>query len=188
MVGDATLSAALRAYDPKADVSLGYGRDTAPGTFLMLIEQAAEAPATGPRRWGCKPVLNAISSGFSPIGSTPTRASPTSASKASFPLKNLQDHGSSPSISTTRATPQPKFPLPCAASLHFRHAARPHSWSRQSHPRTHPPPGETNPRSSSTTAPSLKPSQPSTSRIWTVRQGTQPPARRARKRLHEVAR
>ena len=40
MVGDATLSAALRAYDPKADVSLGYGRDTAPGTFQMLLERA----------------------------------------------------------------------------------------------------------------------------------------------------
>jgi hypothetical protein len=40
VVGDATLSAALRAYDPKADVSLGYGRDTAPGTFQMLLERA----------------------------------------------------------------------------------------------------------------------------------------------------
>jgi hypothetical protein len=40
MVGDATLTAALRAYDPKADVSLGYGRDTAPGTFQMLLERA----------------------------------------------------------------------------------------------------------------------------------------------------
>jgi len=40
IVGDATLSAALRAYDPAADVSLGYGRDTAPGTFQMLLERA----------------------------------------------------------------------------------------------------------------------------------------------------
>jgi hypothetical protein len=40
VVGDATLSAALRAYDPAADVSLGYGRDTAPGTFQMLLERA----------------------------------------------------------------------------------------------------------------------------------------------------
>jgi hypothetical protein len=40
IVGDATLSAALRAYDPTADVSLGYGRDTAPGTFQMLLERA----------------------------------------------------------------------------------------------------------------------------------------------------
>jgi hypothetical protein len=40
VVGDATLSAALRAYDPTADVSLGYGRDTAPGTFQMLLERA----------------------------------------------------------------------------------------------------------------------------------------------------
>ncbi len=44
IVGDATLSAALRAYDPAADVSLGYGRDTAPGTFQMLLERAAGAP------------------------------------------------------------------------------------------------------------------------------------------------
>jgi hypothetical protein len=40
IVGDPTLSAALRAYDPSADVSLGYGRDTAPGTFQMLLERA----------------------------------------------------------------------------------------------------------------------------------------------------
>jgi hypothetical protein len=40
VVGDATLSAALRAYNPAADVSLGYGRDTAPGTFQMLLERA----------------------------------------------------------------------------------------------------------------------------------------------------
>jgi len=40
VVGDATLSAALRAYDTTADVSLGYGRDTAPGTFQMLLERA----------------------------------------------------------------------------------------------------------------------------------------------------
>jgi hypothetical protein len=44
LVGDATLSAALRAYDPKADVSLGYGRDNAPGTFQMLVERAAGTP------------------------------------------------------------------------------------------------------------------------------------------------
>jgi len=37
---DATLSAALRAYDPAADVSLGYGRDTGPGSFEKLLEQA----------------------------------------------------------------------------------------------------------------------------------------------------
>ena len=40
VVGDATLSAALRAYDPTADVSLGYGRDNAPGTFQMLLQRA----------------------------------------------------------------------------------------------------------------------------------------------------
>ena len=44
VVGDATLSAALRAYDPAADVSLGYGRDTAPGTFQMLLEHAGTQP------------------------------------------------------------------------------------------------------------------------------------------------
>jgi len=40
LVGDATLSAALRAYDPAADVSLGYGRDTGPSPFEKLLEQA----------------------------------------------------------------------------------------------------------------------------------------------------
>ena len=40
LCGDATLSAALRAYDPKADVSPGYGHDTGPGTFQKLLEQA----------------------------------------------------------------------------------------------------------------------------------------------------
>jgi len=40
IVGDATLSAALRAYDPAADLSLGYGRDTGPGTFQGLLEKA----------------------------------------------------------------------------------------------------------------------------------------------------
>jgi hypothetical protein len=38
--GDATLSAALRAYDPKADISPGYGHDTGPGIFEKLLEQA----------------------------------------------------------------------------------------------------------------------------------------------------
>jgi hypothetical protein len=45
IAGDPILSAALRAYDPAADVSLGYGRDTAPGTFQMLLEHAAGAAA-----------------------------------------------------------------------------------------------------------------------------------------------
>ena len=40
IVGDATLSAALRAYDPAADVSLGYGRDNGPSPFEKLLEQA----------------------------------------------------------------------------------------------------------------------------------------------------
>ena len=40
MVGDQTLSAALRAYDPKADESPGYGKDTGPSLFQKLIEQA----------------------------------------------------------------------------------------------------------------------------------------------------
>jgi hypothetical protein len=40
VAGDETLSAALRAYDPKADASLGYGRDNGPGSFEKLLEQA----------------------------------------------------------------------------------------------------------------------------------------------------
>jgi hypothetical protein len=40
VVSDATLSAALRAYDPTADVSPGYGRDTAASPFEKLLEQA----------------------------------------------------------------------------------------------------------------------------------------------------
>ncbi len=40
VAGDAALSAALRAYDPAADLSLGYGRDTGPSTFQKLLEQA----------------------------------------------------------------------------------------------------------------------------------------------------
>ena len=44
IVGDATLSAALRAYDPKADISPGYGRETGPSPFEKLLEQA------GPRQ------------------------------------------------------------------------------------------------------------------------------------------
>jgi len=52
IVGDPTLSAALRAYDPTADVSLGYGRDTAPGTFQMLLERAAGSPGDGSKSLG----------------------------------------------------------------------------------------------------------------------------------------
>jgi len=40
MSGEQTLSAALRAYDPTADKSLGYGRDTGPSSFEKLLEQA----------------------------------------------------------------------------------------------------------------------------------------------------
>lgn len=40
VVSDATLSAALRAYNPLADVSPGYGRDTGPSSFQKLLEQA----------------------------------------------------------------------------------------------------------------------------------------------------
>jgi aminopeptidase N len=40
VAGDPTLSAALRAYDPAADITLGYGRDTAPSPFEKLLEQA----------------------------------------------------------------------------------------------------------------------------------------------------
>jgi hypothetical protein len=45
LVSDATISAALRAYDPKADLSLGDGRDTGPSSFEKLIEQTAGAPS-----------------------------------------------------------------------------------------------------------------------------------------------
>jgi hypothetical protein len=40
IVSDATLSAALRAYNPADDVSLGYGRDAAKIPFETLVEQA----------------------------------------------------------------------------------------------------------------------------------------------------
>ncbi|MDR3793532.1 MAG: hypothetical protein P4L03_09150 [Terracidiphilus sp.] len=40
VVSDATLSAALRAYNPLADMSPGYGRDTAASPFEKLLEQA----------------------------------------------------------------------------------------------------------------------------------------------------
>jgi hypothetical protein len=39
VAGDATLSAALRAYDARADVSLGYGRDNGQSSFEKLLEQ-----------------------------------------------------------------------------------------------------------------------------------------------------
>jgi hypothetical protein len=45
IAGDAALSAALRAYDPKTDTSQGYGRDTGPSQFEKLLEQAAVAPS-----------------------------------------------------------------------------------------------------------------------------------------------
>ena len=40
IASDATLSAALRAYDPTQDVSKGYGKDTGPSSFETLLEQA----------------------------------------------------------------------------------------------------------------------------------------------------
>lgn len=40
IASDATLSAALRAYNPADDVSAGYGRDTAKSPFEALLEQA----------------------------------------------------------------------------------------------------------------------------------------------------
>lgn len=42
VAGDDALSAALRAYNPAEDVSLGYGHDTAPSPFQKLLEQAGE--------------------------------------------------------------------------------------------------------------------------------------------------
>ncbi|MGD0630942.1 MAG: hypothetical protein ABR987_16565 [Terracidiphilus sp.] len=41
IAGDAALSAALRAYDPKSDRSQGYGRDTGPSQFEKLLEQSS---------------------------------------------------------------------------------------------------------------------------------------------------
>ncbi len=41
LAGDAALSAALRAYDPAADESKGYGRDSGPGEFEKLVEQSS---------------------------------------------------------------------------------------------------------------------------------------------------
>ena len=40
IAGDAALSAALRAYDPKSDTSQGYLRDTGPSQFEKLLEQS----------------------------------------------------------------------------------------------------------------------------------------------------
>ena len=41
LAGDAALSAAFRAYDPAADASKGYLRDSGPGTFEKLLRQAS---------------------------------------------------------------------------------------------------------------------------------------------------
>ena len=41
LAGDDALSAALRAYNPAADASKGYGRDTGIGNFEKLLEQAS---------------------------------------------------------------------------------------------------------------------------------------------------
>jgi hypothetical protein len=41
IAGDASLSAALRAYDPSVDNSLGYLHDKGPGTFEKILEQAS---------------------------------------------------------------------------------------------------------------------------------------------------
>ncbi len=41
LAGDDALSAALRAYDPAADVSKGYGHDVETGEFERLVEQAS---------------------------------------------------------------------------------------------------------------------------------------------------
>jgi hypothetical protein len=40
LVGDSTLSAAFRAYDPAADAARGLGPGSGPGTFQKLLEQA----------------------------------------------------------------------------------------------------------------------------------------------------
>ncbi len=41
LAGDATLSAAFRAYDPAADTNLGYLHDRGPGTFERILEEAS---------------------------------------------------------------------------------------------------------------------------------------------------
>jgi hypothetical protein len=45
LAGDAALSAALRAYNPAADVSLGYGKDTGPSAFEKLLKGAGNVQA-----------------------------------------------------------------------------------------------------------------------------------------------
>jgi hypothetical protein len=55
IAGDDALSAALRAYSPAADASLGYGRDTGPSSFEKLVEQAGEQAGT---QSGAHPNLN----------------------------------------------------------------------------------------------------------------------------------
>ncbi len=71
VAGDASLSAALRAYDPAQD----FGKDTGRSQFEKLLEQAG--PNDRSSSWGCKPEPAAISPGSSPIGSMRTRACPT---------------------------------------------------------------------------------------------------------------
>jgi hypothetical protein len=44
VAGDPALSAALRAYDPGQDMSKGYGKDSGPGRFETLVEQAGARP------------------------------------------------------------------------------------------------------------------------------------------------
>ena len=44
LAGDASLSAALRAYDPTADASKGYLRDQGSGTFEKILEERHCSP------------------------------------------------------------------------------------------------------------------------------------------------
>ncbi|HEY1904158.1 MAG TPA: hypothetical protein VGG56_17140 [Terracidiphilus sp.] len=45
LAGDAALSAALRAYNPAADASLGHGKDTGTSSFEKLLKQAGNVQA-----------------------------------------------------------------------------------------------------------------------------------------------
>ena len=152
LVGDPALSAALRDYSPAQDAAHALGPAASPDDFEKLLE---------------KPASVAISPGSSPIGSTPTRACPTSPSTASF-LRTLRaTTGLSPSTSPTPATPPPKSPSPSAiptppspSASSFPRAAKPlfasssRAGLRRSRPTTAPFP---KPRPASTSAPSPEP-------------------------------
>ena len=170
MVGDANLSAALRAYDPRSDVSLGYGRDTAPGTFQKLLEAAG---ADRDLKWFFADWVDADKGLPDPQHR-----------KRLLPLRNCQAPGSSLSTSTMPATPLPRCLSPCAAS-------QPPSRAASSSPQGKKSPSAFSSRKSplrfsSMTEPCLKPRPRSTSRPWTAHQGVHLLTSKARSR--ELAR